>query len=127
MSLSTEQFSAIISLPGAERYQHFVKVVADREEVWGLYKEGWALSETEGQRRVFPVWPRREYAEACAEGDWRMYEPSSISVYEFLDECVPKLVEDGVEIGVFYTPANKGVIPPLDQVVSDIKLELDKY
>ncbi len=38
---------AVLALPREERYAHFVKRVADTEQVWGLYNNGWASAATD--------------------------------------------------------------------------------
>ena len=50
MKINQKQIDAVLKLSGAERYQHFVKKIADWEEVWGLYQDGWALLETENNK-----------------------------------------------------------------------------
>lgn len=127
MKISQKQIESVIALPGPKRYEHFVKVVADWEEVWGLYQDGWALAATDDGQKVFPVWPAKEYATLCAEKEWAGYEPESFSLAEFMDELLPNLKNDGVLLGVFYTPLDKGVTPTVDQVLEDLNQELESY
>lgn len=124
--LSRTQTDAIVALPGPKRYQHFIKVVADWEIVWGLYKDGWALASTEDGEKIFPVWPTKEYADMCAGGEWEGDEVKSFSVDELMTELVP-FKNDGVLIGVFYTPSDNGVVPYMEQFIEDINAELEKY
>ena len=80
MALNPKQIAAVMALPGPRRFEHFIKVVADRQQVWGLYDDGWALAGTDDGAAVFPFWPAEEYALACvanecgieAEVDWFM-------------------------------------------------------
>lgn len=127
MKINPQQFSAVTSLPGNERYRHFVKVVADWQEVWGLYEEGWALAATDEGTTVFPMWPAREYAEACAVNEWAAYKARSFSLDELLSELLPKLERDAVRPGIFPTPVSKGVTPPISQLRHDLDVELQNY
>ena len=127
MNVNPKQFTAVIALPGNERYEHFVKVVADSQQVWGLYKDGWALAAADDGKTVFPMWPAREHAQACAETEWSGYEPRAFKLGELLNELLPKLKLDGVLPGVFYTPANKGVTPSVDELKRAIEAELERY
>ncbi len=127
MSLSEKQINAVIALDGPQRYRHFIKQVADRDEVWGLYKEGWALAATSEGEQVFPVWPAEEYAALSARDDWAGYEPSSITLEDFMEELLPMLERDGVLPGIFYTPTDKGVTPGIDQLTEDLRRELENY
>ena len=124
---SSKEIEAVLKLPGPKRYSHFVKVVADWEEAWGLYDDGWAMAGGEEGVLVFPIWPAREYAELCATGVWENYTPESIPLKDLLEELLPKLKEDGVLPGVFYTPSDKGVLPLADQLLEDLRTECEKY
>ncbi|VXC85437.1 conserved hypothetical protein [Pseudomonas sp. 8Z] len=127
MRINPKQLAAIIALTGEERYQYFVKVVSDWQEVWGLYMEGWALAGTDDGATVFPMWPAKEYAEACAENEWAGYEPKSFSLDELLNDLLPRLKSDGMLPGVFFVLSGKGVTPSVDQLALDIKVELQNY
>ena len=127
MKVSPKQMAAVLALPGAKRFEHIIKVVADRQVVWGLYRDGWALAAADDGETVFPLWPAEEYAEVCAESEWRGYEPRSIVLSDFLEVLLPKLHNDGVLPGIFFTPASKGITPSADEVKSALESELQKY
>lgn len=127
MKINQKQIESVVALLGQKRYEYFIKRVADWEEVWGLYQDGWALAETDDGQKVFPVWPEKEYAELCAVKEWAGYEPESFSLADFMDELLPNLKKDGVLLGVFYTPSDKGVMPTVDQVLEDLRQELENY
>ena len=127
MKINPKQIESVLALAGSKRYQHFVKVVTDWEEVWGLYQDGWALASTDDGQKVFPLWPAKEYAQLCAEKEWRGYEPESFSLEDFMGELLPNLKDDGVLPGIFYTPSDKGVTPTVDQLLADLNEELKNY
>jgi Protein of unknown function (DUF2750) len=126
MKLSPRQIAAVLALKGPERYEHFIKQVADHQQVWGLYSDGWAMAATDSNAAVLPFWPASEYATACAVGEWAGYEPRSMSVEEFY-ELLDNLEDDEVLPGVFYTPSDKGVVPSHDQLREDLLAELERY
>ncbi len=127
MKINRKQIEAVVSLSGHRRYEHFVKSIVDWEIVWGLYQDGWALASTDNGEQVFPMWPASEYAAICADGVWSGYEPVSIPLDELMSELLPKLKSDGVLPGVFYTPADKGTTPLVEQLMEDLKTELEQY
>ncbi|MBJ7553940.1 DUF2750 domain-containing protein [Marinomonas spartinae] len=127
MKINAKQIESVIALAGSERYKHFVKVVADWEEVWGLYQDGWALASTDDGQTVFPLWPAKEYAQLCSDKEWSGYEPESFSLEDFMGELLPNLKDDGVLPGIFYTPSDKGVTPAVDQLLADLNEELENY
>ncbi|WP_291987856.1 DUF2750 domain-containing protein [Luteitalea sp.] len=127
MTLTQKQIAAVIALPGPERFEHFVKTVADREEAWGLFQDGWALAEDDNGTPVFSLWPASEYAEACAVSEWEGYEPRPIPLDELLDELLPQLETDGVLPAVFSTPQSLGVNPTVAELTNALQAELERY
>lgn len=127
MKVNPKQMEAVLALPGIKRFEHFIKVIADWQEVWGLYQGGWALAATNDGTTVFPLWPAREYAQVCAENEWKGYEPRSISLSEFTDVLLPKLKAEGALAGVFFTPSSKGLTPSIDELKIALEAELQNY
>jgi hypothetical protein len=127
MKVNQKQIEAVLALPGIKRFEHFIKVIADWREVWGLYQDGWALAAADDGTTVFPLWPAKEYAQVCAAKEWAGYEPRSISLSDFTEVLLPKLKLDGVLPGVFFTPTSKGVTPSVDDLKSALEAELQNY
>lgn len=127
MKVNPKQLAAVVALSGNERYRHFVKVVADWQEVWGLYQDGWALAAADDGTTVLPMWPAKEYAEICAENEWAGYQPKVFSLDDLLNELLPKLKRDGMLPGIFFVPGSKGVTPSVDQLIHDLEVELQNY
>lgn len=127
MKVSQKQLEAVVALPGPERHRHFVKKVADSQEVWGLFQNGWALAAADDGTTVFPLWPAREYAELCAAREWTGFAPRAIGLDELMSELLPKLKHDGVLPGIFFTPANRGVTPSVDELKAALDAELQNY
>lgn len=127
MKVNPKQMEAVLALSGIKRFEHFIKVIADWQEVWGLYQDGWALAAADDGTTVFPLWPAKEYAQVCAENEWKGYEPRSISLSDFTDVLLPKLKADGVLPGVFFTPSSKGLTPSIDELKAALDAELQNY
>jgi len=126
--INAKQIKAITSLSGNKRYAHFIKVIADTAEVWGLYQDdGWALAATDEGIAVFPVWPAKEYAQLCVKAEWENYEPKLISLDEFMNELLQQLKCDAVLPGVFPTPSSQGVTLAVDELKAEIEHELLNY
>lgn len=128
MKISQKQVEAVTALPGPKRYWHFIKVVADQEQVWGLYNNGWALAATnEENQTVFPVWPALEYAELCKASTWPECTPKPIEIDEFIETVIPELREEGIKLCIFYLATNSGVVPEYDEFLNDLNSELAQY
>ena len=127
MKVNPKQMEAMLALPGVKRFKHFIKVVADWQEIWGLYQDGWALAAADDGAIVFPLWPAKEYAQICAANEWSGYEPRSIGLSDFREVLLPKLKLDGVVPGVFFTPTSKGVTLSVDELNAALEAELQNY
>jgi len=127
MHVSSKQMEAVLALPAARRFEHFIKVIADWEVVWGLYDDGWALAAADDGTTIFPLWPAKEYAQACAANEWSGHEPRAISLSEFMDELLPRLDVDGVLPGVFFTPSSRGITPTVAELRAALDEELLNY
>jgi hypothetical protein len=125
--MSNKQIEAVIALSGPERYSHFVKVSADRGLIWGLFSDGWALAATDDETSAFPIWPASEYAALCANGDWANYKPKEIKMDEVFEWLFPKLRESSMQLAVFYTPSDKGIICDLETAEADLRNELSNF
>ena len=126
MTMSKEQIDAISNLPAPKRYSHFIISVVASKKAWGLYDDGWAMSETIDGKPSFPLWPEREYAELCIEEEWSKYIAKEISLEDLLDELIPALREDNVEPSTFYVPGIGGTTATLDEIERDLKTEIER-
>ena len=116
----------VINLPALERYSYFIRKVADFEEVWGLYNEGWALLEDKGDR-MLAFWPEAEFAELCTSDVWKNYTPKKISIDDFTEKWLEGMKKDGTDAVIFLTPGQKGIIVSAQQLLDDLKEELAQY
>lgn len=126
MKLSEKEIQSVIALDGNKRYEYFIKRIVDTEHLYGLYNDGWAMA-SDGDEKIFPVWSAKDYAEMCANDEWNGFQAKEFSLEDFLEELIPSLKQDGMRVGVFYTPHNKGVVPSFEQLESDISEEMKRY
>lgn len=127
VGISQKQIEAILSLPPPKRYSHFVKKVVGWQKVWALFDDGWAMSETDEDEPVFPLWPEKEYAELCISGDWENYKPVAIELGEMLDSLIPMLRERKILPGVFFTLSGGSINVTVDTLEKDLREELSRY
>src|SRR6476469_4373831 len=104
LHISEQQFASVVALPGAERYAHRIKRVADAEEIWSLRgPAGWVLAGDAG-REMVPVWPHLRYAAACAATEWAGAQPVAIPLDDWLAAWLPGLERDSRAGAAFPTP-----------------------
>jgi len=121
------EIRALIAAPAAKRYEYWIKKVADQQQVWSLWKDGWALaSDTPGHEYV-PVWPHMKYAELCATGQWAGYVPRDIALTSWLDRWISGMENDNRRVAVFPTPSDRGIAVSPRKLESDLREELSQY
>ena len=124
MTTDSPNDTAVISLPKQLRYEHFVRRVAATHEVWGLYRDGWAIGKTDDGALVFPMWPSAELAQQCAVLEWTGYAPLAFALDELLGELLGQLESDGILPGITYTPDEYGLTPSHGQLRADVQARL---
>jgi len=127
-NVSDKELVAVLGLPAPERYQYFVKRVADAEAVWSLVGTGgWVLLGDTENHEIVPVWPHERFALACASGDWSSNEPRFISLSEWMEAWLPGIARDDRLIAVFPTPDSKGPVVSAERLKADLEEELRNY
>ncbi|AYB34305.1 DUF2750 domain-containing protein [Chryseolinea soli] len=116
----------VINLSASERYSYFIRKVADFEQVWGLYSDGWATLAND-EEKMLAFWPEIEFAELCATDAWKDYQPKKISLEDFIEKWLNGMTRDGIKAAIFYTPAEKGVVIPAQELRGALDKELEQY
>jgi len=106
--MSDARLEGVLELSPSRRHAWFLQRAREAGEVWGLYLEGWALAVDEEGRDVLPLWATPETARLCATRMWAGYEPQRIALEELVDELLPQLAQEGIGVGVFFTPGGQG-------------------
>ena len=88
-TLRDQEFRAVIALPAPARYAYCIKHIADEEQLWGLWSDGWAMVGAEGGEQAIPVWPHARFAEASAIDVFAGHEPRAIPLADWLERWLP--------------------------------------
>ncbi len=124
--ISDKEFEAVSALTPESRLEHFIKRVADWEEVWSLKNSGgWVLKGTSDGKEVAPFWPHPQYAKACAIEGWVDCVPVEIELAAFLQRWIPGLSKDGRLVSVFATPYSSGVVVEAEILKKAIEEEIE--
>ena len=128
MLVNDREFESVIALPAPERYGHFIKRVADNQELWALRDaEGWLLLGDDEENEAFPVWPAERYAVAYGEAQGMAEKPEAIELSTWMEEMLPDLAANGVLIAVFPIPTGAAVTVTADDHAAHLELELEEY
>lgn len=127
--VSDKELKAILSLPGEKRYEYFVKKIADWEQIWSLRnQDGWVLASSDAvDMHLVPVWPHQKYVAACLSEEWDNCKPASISLKDWIEKWIPGMLKDNLQVAVFPTPSDKGIIIHPSHLLRDLETELEKY
>ena len=102
---------ALLEAPANERYEYFVKHVAEWDEAWGLRDdEGWMALGDDNDATLFPLWPAEAYARRAAVDEYANMRPTAIDLRELLEEMLPAWEKQGVAISVFWVPPGRGIV-----------------
>lgn len=125
--INNKEYEVVKRLPVLKRYEYFIKKVADAAELWGLSNNTWATAQNSDGEIVIPFWPKKEFAEACATGEWEKYSPKSIDLKDFLEKWLPGMLRDGYRPAIFYNANDQGVVVDIERLKNDLLEELEKY
>ncbi|WP_299516242.1 DUF2750 domain-containing protein [uncultured Rummeliibacillus sp.] len=124
--MNNKEIEVVSTLPASKRYEYFIKKVADFEEVWGLFDDGWAISEDDNGNPLMPFWPKKEFANLCAVDDWKNYKAEKIELEDFMQEWLPGMKVDGIKPSIFWNNVDSSVLD-IDTLFLDLADELKKY
>lgn len=125
--MNDKEINAVINLNANKRYEYFIKKVADFEEVWGLYNQGWVQAEDDNHNITITFWPNKEYATLCAIGEWSNCIPKSIALEKFISKWIPGMKKNSLKPCVFLTPNDKGIVVDCEKLLKDLYEELENY
>ena len=106
------------SMPPRERAGYFIRRVADFEEVWGILLD-----------KTLYVWPEPEFAEVVMPKLVSGLIPKlqRFDVYVFINEFIPKLVEQNANCLVFYGVDGKCITYSPKEMKEALEDELKQY
>ena len=126
--INQKEIESVLKLGAPERYEHFIKRVADWQEVWTLKSpSGFVLMRDDDGVEGAPFWPHPEYAASFATGSWADCVPSNISAEVFVDRWLPGMQKDGKKAIIFPTPQLKGSVLEPAKVRDDLLQTMSQY
>lgn len=126
--LEADEFGKIIALSSEERYQHFLKKVADWEELWALSDgEGWVVQATSDNRPYITLWPHPEFAKDAVKRFLPGNEVEEIDFEFLLEQCIPLLKREGIAISILPNHEWQAVLLSADQFEADLREEMTNY
>jgi len=125
--MHAKEFENIISLEPIERYNYFIKKIADSEKLYTLLDENgdYITSEIDGNM-LFPLWSAVNFAETCKTQGWQNYLIKELDLDDFKNETMKIIAESNFLINVFPIYERTGFVVNLDEFNRDLNEELEK-
>ena len=125
--INAKHLTNVQQLPPGERYDYFVKRVADWQEAWSIEGErGWLTGVDESGVVHIPLWSHPVFAEMCTAGEWSRGKAVRIGLRELLDKMLPQLEMDRQMLSVMPVPNGGGVSIAPGRLKEDLQSELQK-
>lgn len=124
--MNNKEFEAIIKLPANIRYEYFIKKVADYEEVWALYDDGFVTAIDENGNKVIPFFPKKEFAQNYAKLEWAICKPITIELDDFINKWLPGMEKDEIKPAIFPVDDKMAVVE-YELLIRDLETELENY
>jgi hypothetical protein len=117
----------ILKLNPFERYQYFIKKIADFEELWTIVDENgdYAISEVEG-KNLISFWTIEEFIESNLGDGWENCKPIRLDLDDLEEDLFNLIASEGYLINVFPINGRSGFIVSLAEFKRDLNDELAK-
>jgi hypothetical protein len=126
--MNQKEIDNVIALEPINRYQYFIKRVADWEVFYTFVddNEKYALSTLE-DKKLMPLWSSREFAELCKINGWENYVIKELDLDDLENEIIDFIVDEECLINVFPVYDRTGFVVSLKEFSQDLKKELENY
>lgn len=126
--MHVKEIETVSNLEPFERYNYFIKKIADFEILYSLKSlEGnFAISETD-DKYMFPIWSHEEFAKLNLNKEWENFEICEISLEELEEEIFHFVLENNYLINVFPMNNKTGFVVNLEEFKRDLSIELENY
>ncbi len=128
MKISQKEIESICKLPPFDRYNYFIKRVADFETMYTLVNDAGnlVLSEIE-DKYLLPFWSAQVYAELNIANEWEKYTVKKVTLEEFEDDYIDMIVENNYLINIFPIDNKTGFVVDVNEFARDLADEMQKY
>ena len=127
--ISKEEFQALEKCNSETRYNYTVKRIIDAEVLWTIVdEEDHLVIQTDGNKKLLPVWSSKEYAQVfCVKGE-NNYKYSAFTWETFEDSVMEYIRQNDILINVFPTKKEPfGKIVDSNTFVEEINKLIEEY
>jgi hypothetical protein len=126
--INKKELESVQKLDANKRFKYTIKRLSDFEDLWVLGDINGFVTYTDNIGNIlFPIWPFKDYAELCINGDFIHSSPEKIQVKEFIEEYLPSFKSNGYKLVIFPTSTDRGVLIEIDYFIEQMENENSKY
>nr|WP_320037125.1 DUF2750 domain-containing protein [uncultured Bacteroides sp.] len=128
MKITNKEIEAVSQLEAFQRYEYFIKRVADSEKMYTLVDENgtFAIADVENSA-VLSVWSASKFAEENVVDEWRSFSVKEITLEEFEEEIIDMIEKNNWLMNVFSIKGKSGFIVDINEFAKDLSVEMQKY
>jgi len=128
MKITNKEIEAVSQLEAFQRYEYFIKRVADSEKMYTLVDENgyFAIADIENTA-VLSVWSASDFAKGNAIDEWGSFSVKEITIEEFEEDIIDIIEKNNWLINVFSIKGKSGFIVDLNEFAKDLSTEMQKY
>ena len=133
MTLHPKHIANLSGLKPFDRYNYFIRKVADGEELWTIVdaNDDLGISVIEDDNNTYktlvPFWPEKDFIEDFLTDNWVKHTPVKISLDDFEDKIIAIIEEENYLINVFPVNNKTGFVVTLQELIRDLNEELEQY
>lgn len=126
--MKDKEIENVSGLEPYNRYQYFIKKVADFEELWTIIDENgdYAFSDVD-DKVLISFWSAKEYIDSNLNDGWKNCKPKKITLDDLEDEIFDLIASENYLINVFPVSGKSGFVVDLDEFARDLNDELKNY
>jgi hypothetical protein len=128
MKINQQEIQHVSNLEPFDRYQYFLKKVADNEVLYTLQSPNndWASS-TVDNFEMYPIWSASEFASNSKIDGWSEFRIIELELTYFMETVLPLIDQEGLLLNVFPVAKTTGFVVKTNEFIRDINEELENF
>jgi len=126
--MNYHEIENVSSLSPKNRYDYFIRKIADFEEVWTIIDSdgNFTLAEVE-HNTVISLWTAEAFIESNLTPDWADCVSFKLSLDALEEVLIPLIRQNNYLINIFPVNSRIGHIVTLNDFINDLNDELEQY
>lgn len=128
MKLHPKEIENVSKQKSFDRYQYFIRKVADFEEFWTIIDDKGDIGLSVINEKTFiSLWTAEDFIKSNINGNWKNHTPVKMTLDDFDELLKPIILKNDYLISVFPVNSKSGFVVNFDEFVRDLNNELEQY